>query len=227
MTFCQFFIQKAVNLWVSPMTIYHNNILMPYSDFTLLRLEEEFGLRYATTHLFPKPHREVPPSSFLQKEMERAEMYPLSSEKAKSELMITPILKEVLERNNYIFSLFSGYSLDVQGSLSGICDYILSAKYDRFHVRAPIVCLVEAKNRTIEEGYGQCAAEMYAAQLFNQQKKQNITTVFGCVSTGYEWNFLKLEQSSLLIDIDRFTYYQNLPQLLGAWQYIIDFYKNI
>ncbi len=40
-------------------------------------------------------------------------------------------------------------------------------------------------------------AEMVAAQRFNQAKEQPITAVYGCVSSGTQWRFLKLEGQTL------------------------------
>ncbi len=42
---------------------------------------------------------------------------------------------------------------------------------------------------------------MVAAQRFNQAKEQPITTVYGCVSSGTQWRFLKLEGQTVTIDL--------------------------
>lgn len=199
---------------------------MAYSDFTLKQLEKEYGLHSKVAQLFPLPIALVQPSELLRMDMERSNRLPMSSEKAKSELLITPIIKEIVAKNDYVFNLFLGISLDVQNNLSGICDYILSYGKDSLYVEAPIICLVEAKNRALEEGYAQCAAEMYAAHLFNQQENRVLPVIYGCVTNAFEWIFLKLEQSTIYISQERFSSYENLPKLLGAWQFIFDYYKK-
>ncbi len=37
-------------------------------------------------------------------------------------------------------------------------------------IKAPVFCVVEAKNRTVEEGLAQAGASMLAAALFNERK---------------------------------------------------------
>lgn len=71
--------------------------------------------------------------------------------------------------------------------------------------------------------YGQCGAEMYAARLFNEQKNEPYRIIYGAVTDGYEWVFLKLEENTLFIDKERY-YLRNLSELLGVLKTIMDFY---
>ncbi|MBC7893566.1 MAG: hypothetical protein H7Y12_15220 [Sphingobacteriaceae bacterium] len=100
---------------------------------------------------------------------------------------------------------------------------MFSRNVESVEIKAPIFCLVEAKNRTVEEGLGKCAAEMYAARRFNQESNEPVDTIYGCVTTGFEWVFLRLEGQEIQIDLDRF-YLVELPQLLGALHSVIDVY---
>ncbi|MEM9213277.1 MAG: hypothetical protein AAGD25_02925 [Cyanobacteria bacterium P01_F01_bin.150] len=68
-------------------------------------------------------------------------------------------------------------------------------------IEAPVFILVEAKKADLKAGLGQCAAEMIAAQRFNQVKGQDITTIYGCVSNGTQWRFMQLEEQQLTIDL--------------------------
>lgn len=197
---------------------------MAYSDFTTIRqVEKQFGVRQVKKNIFTDVKPTLPSSRLLE-ELQEAEELPLFSEKAKSELIIMPILKEV-RRKNRTFNIFSGYSFDVDKaqSLNGICDYILSSNIESIEIKSPIFCLVEAKNRTIEEGIGQAAAEMIAAKIFNKQDKNELPAVYGCVTTGTEWLFLLLEDEFLCIHTHR--YYLNetdLPKLLSILLYIVE-----
>ena len=56
----------------------------------------------------------------------------------------------------------------------------------------PVVVVIEAKQENIKLGLGQCAATMVAAQRFNAQRALDIPTVYGSVTTGTAWRFLKL-----------------------------------
>ena len=79
-----------------------------------------------------------------------------------------------------------------------------------------------SKNRGIEEGIAQAGAEMYAAQIFNEQEGTPTPIIYGCVTTAFDWLFLRLENKVLYIDTKR--YYVNeteLPKLLGILHYIV------
>lgn len=193
---------------------------MAYSDFTLEKLKRTFNLRYDRVDFFAKPYPRVPPSPELVRELEATREMPLLSEKAKSEFLIAPILRELYRMNPGKFTLFSGVSLDVDDLLNGYCDYLFSRKPRSLEVTAPIFCLVEAKNRTLEEGLGQCAAEMYAAWKVNAEANEPVSTVYGAVTTGFEWVFLRFSGQEIQIDLDRF-YLNELPELLGALHQII------
>lgn len=198
---------------------------MAYSDFNLTKLQRLYDVGYDRTELFVRPHRRETPSDLLRAELDDSKLFPLLSEKAKSEFLIAPILRELARRNAGQFTLFSGFSLDVDEVLNGYCDYLLSRKPRSFEVSAPVFCLVEAKNRTVEEGFGQCAAEMLAAFRFNQLANEPLDTIWGAVTTGNDWAFLQLINNQILIDNERFVIEQ-LDELLGALQHIVDTYST-
>ncbi len=197
---------------------------MAYIDFTnIAQVEKLFGVRQTIGKLFPNSPM-IEPSEHLKTDLEDVREMPLiNSEKAKSEFLIVPILKEIRRRNRH-FSIFSGYTFDVdkEQSLVGICDYILSAEIDSLEIKSPIFCLVEAKNRTTTEGIPQVASEMIAAQIFNERENNQIPVIYGCVSTGTEWLFLKLQNKTLTIDTDRYYLTKtDLPRLLGTLNEVI------
>jgi hypothetical protein len=199
---------------------------MAYSDFTLAKLRIQLGIEQKAIQLFNGEVVPVSPSSHLLDDLVYAESSPLSTEKAKSELIISPILRELRQINNHSFKIFSGYSLNVAESkgLNGVCDYLLTQKADIVEPEAPIFCLVEAKNGVVEEGYGQCAAEMLAARMFNEQDGEQINVIYGCVTNGFEWVFLKLEGDTVYIDNQRYLL-NDLSKVLGILHYIVNFYK--
>jgi hypothetical protein len=197
---------------------------MAYSDFTTLRqVEKAFNVRQTIAnflaHTTPQP-----PTEKLRFDLQEAAEMPLhASEKAKSELLIMPILKEI-RRTHKTVNIYSGYAFDVnpQLGLNGYCDYLLSTDTDSFDISSAVFCLVEAKNRSVEEGLGQAAAEMVAARQFNIAEKKPNITVFGCVTNAYEWLFLKLEDNLLTLDTDRYYLSDSeLPRLLGALTAIV------
>lgn len=200
---------------------------MAYSNFTLTKLKKNYGLEQIDTYLFNDLQIEnIAPSNKLKEDILEAKGVPLMSEKAKSEYIIAPITRE-LKRNNPHITIFSGYALSIESDkeLNGNPDFMISAKPRIVEPEKPIFCLFESKNKEPNEGFAQCAAEMYAAKLFNDENNENIETIYGAVTNAYDWVFLKLEKNTILIDKERY-FLNDLPKILGIFQYIIDFYKK-
>lgn len=195
---------------------------MPYSDFTLTKLRHNFKLEHQLVKLFPMPVTPIQPSERLQFDIQEGLNFPNMTEKAKSEWLVAPILKE-LHRNKPHFSIFSGYSFDIEKEeqLNGICDFILSAKTQIVELEAPVFCLIEAKRDSIEDGWGQCAAAMLAARKFNLRDNKPINTIFGAVTNAFDWAFMKLEGDTVYIDNERY-YLKELSQLLGRLDYVLE-----
>ena len=99
---------------------------------------------------------------------------------------------------------FSGedFTVDESVGLNGTCDFLLSRSPKLIEIEAPVFVLVEAKKSDLKMGLGQCAAEMVAAQRFNQNKGQIIPYIYGCISNGTQWRFLKLDNHVLTIDLN-------------------------
>lgn len=170
----------------------------------------------------------LPPSDFLLLMLADNEGLPLANEKAKSEHIVAPILKEIRRKNIDKLTYFSGYTLNVDAKrgLNGRCDFILSMKPHTLNIEAPLFCIVEAKSEAPDDAnaIAQCIAEMYAARLFNENRNNTeIKNIYGAVTNGYEWIFLKLENNTAIVDNQRFSTLR-LPELLGVLQYIIDQY---
>ncbi|MDX2245353.1 MAG: hypothetical protein SF052_01150 [Bacteroidia bacterium] len=202
---------------------------MAYSKFTsIVRFCQQYGLRSETVNKLFKETEIVPvnPSQRLSDDIAEAQTLPLYTEKAKSELLITPILRDIRRRHPQI-TFFSGFALNIEGELdlNGNPDFILSAKPNIVEIEAPIFCLMESKNKAIDEGFAQCAAEMYASRLFNRQMGESIETIFGAVTNGFEWVFLKLENQVIHIDRDRY-FISELPLLLGIFEIIVGMYVH-
>lgn len=191
---------------------------MAYNKFTIDVVRKNFGIEIIGDQQIFQNVAPVSPSEVLQKFLER--YVPLGSaigtEKARSEFIIAPILAELTELTNHQVSLFSGieFNVDEERGLSGRCDFLLSASSVQYSLVAPVLSVVEAKNENINAGLGQCMAEMIAAQIFNQKEGTPRQTVYGAVTTGSIWRFLKLEEARLYIDAREY-FLESLELVLG------------
>jgi hypothetical protein len=193
-----------------------------YSSFTAEDIKA-LGVSIARSDLFEHADP-VEPSEFLLKTLEIHRQIPAESEKAKSELLITPVLMELRLRNHGKLTWFSGYQFDVDAKrgLKGFCDFLISMKYNAVFIESPLVAVVEAKhNQDLLDAAPQCIAEMYAARIFNERNGEPMPFIYGVVTNGYEWLFMRLEGDQVSVDADRYMI-KNLSPLLGVWQFIID-----
>ncbi|MCE2402921.1 hypothetical protein J4G08_18810 [Candidatus Poribacteria bacterium] len=87
-------------------------------------------------------------------------------------MIVADVLVELLEHLDRRISLFSGidFNVDVKNGLTGVCDFLVSLSPNQFYLEAPVIILVEAKNTDVKLGFGQCVAEMLAAQRFNAER---------------------------------------------------------
>jgi hypothetical protein len=193
---------------------------MSYRDFTLNAVKKQFGL---TTHEIPNLWSSVPdhpPSDLLKAIL--SENVPLAlainTEKARSEMIVSPVLIEVRKLCHRSLSLFSGKEFDVdkEKGLTGICDFLLSYSTEQLFIAAPVATIVEAKNDNVKEGIGQCVATLIAAQLFNQREGNAIPTLCGVVTTGSNWMFMKLEEQVVSIDLTEY-FISDMAKILGIF----------
>ena len=158
---------------------------MAYSDFTTLRqVEKAFNIRHTIASFLAHTTPELPTEKLRFDLQEAAEMPLHASEKAKSELLIMPVLREVRRQSGNFFNIFSGYQFEVNKDLglTGICDYLFTTHPRTNRIKSPVFCAVEAKSRSVEEGIAQAGAEMIAARFFNERENTPTPVVFGCVT---------------------------------------------
>ncbi len=180
---------------------------MAYSEFTLNILREAFDIREKDVVLFNKKMLPpMKPSPALLDDLTYAAYMAMGSEKSRVTHLITPILKEFIKNQKYRCQYYAGYHFDIDKTrgLSGYADFIFSPERTQ-DIKYAIFCLVEAKNRNIADSVAEAGAEMFAAQIFNAQQNFPTPIVYGCVTDGVSWQFLKLEGNILYKDIE--TYY--------------------
>lgn len=153
---------------------------------------------------------------------------PLRNEKAKSELIISPILADLVSRNAALFTLFSGEHInaDREQGLVGEVDFLIAKRTRTINVNFPILAVVEAKKNDFDLGRPQCAAQLLGAQRLNSRKGHAIPLLYGCVTTATEWQFFRLEGSHFTFD-ERTYHLHRLDELLGVFQVILDGYQQL
>jgi hypothetical protein len=199
---------------------------MAYTNFKFVDLEKQFGLYQTKQKLFDTTQiTPVAPSAWLLQTMQLTSVLPMRNEKPKSEYLISPILTEVTIRQQLKIQLFSGENLDgdKKAKLNGEVDYIIVRYPQAAELRDPIIAIAEAKKGDVEGGFGQCAAQMYGARLFNRKAQNGIEKIYGIVTSGLDWHFLMLEEQTVYIDTQTYTI-GNLPQLLGILNWIVEQY---
>lgn len=198
---------------------------MAYRDFISLEtIESNFGINIVDKiGIFT----DIPPSNYssllaetLQDNIPLA--LAINTEKARSELIVAPILVEARKQFNGKIGIFSGkeFNVDAKKGLNGFCDFLISKSPEQLLIKAPVITLVEAKNDNIQSGLAQCMAEMIAAQLFNERRNNNIPRIYGVVTTGTNWNFLQLFEQVIEVDLNDY-FIDDVGKLMGILKYCI------
>ena len=197
---------------------------MAYSKFTLEILLDRFGIQLQShVRLFAAaPSVSIRP--WLRETLDQN--LPLASairtEKARSELIVMPVLLEVWNYFDRKISLFSGIDFPVDGKvgLDGFCDYLIGLSSEQVVVRAPVIALVETKKDDPNEGLAQCIAEMVGAQRFNEKQGENLSTIYGVATSGTAWRFLKLTGSVVEMDLSDY-YISDAEKIVGILCYMV------
>jgi len=191
---------------------------MSFSDFDLKTARERFGLTTDEGQdLFSgTPALDVPGLLHEILDTWAPAALAMNTEKARSELIIAPILMEAIRLARPPVSLFSGAAFDVdkEQGLNGACDFLITRSAERYFISQPLVAVVEAKKEDIVGGLGQCVAAMVAARIFNERERSGPHIIYGIVTSGTNWRFLKLQNSIVLIDCIEYYLYQ-VGQILG------------
>jgi hypothetical protein len=196
---------------------------MAYSDFTLNSAAEILGVEIIDRSFLPVIEP-VPFNTVLLHYLKRGQALAVGagSEKARSEFIIAPILLELDEILQGHISIFSGQELTVDKALglNGICDFIISRSPVKVKLSSPVVAIVEAKKGVMQDGWGQCIAEMVAAQRFNHQRQEPDTPIYGIVTTGTLWQFLVLEDRQVSIDNQEYPL-EPVERILGILHWML------
>lgn len=191
-----------------------------YSDLKFDTLQQDYRLTLAMNDLFVGVSP-VAASDWLITSLSQGRPLIFASEKARSEFLVAPILLFVRSLLENSVTVYSGLSFDVEPEkgLKGVCDFIVGKTPPLPFVRNPLLVIVEAKKNDIEDGIGQCVAQMLAARIFNQRRDRADPVVYGCVTTGESWLFMQLADKTLTFNERRYNIGE-VEKILGILHHI-------
>lgn len=193
---------------------------MAFSDYkTISQIQKEFGIKYQEENFIQIQPFEAS-QAFLEDikfNLENIDVY--TSEASRTELIVTPILLEVYKKYYKKYSFWIQKYITYTDKLSGTPDYMIATKspLGKTVLDTPLIVIVEAKKNDFEQGWGQCLAELVAAQKINED---NLLPVYGIVTDGELWKFGKLIDTTFTKNIDGYTV-TALSKLLGAIDFIL------
>ena len=193
---------------------------MAFSDFkTISEVQERFNIAYLEDD-FVKAEILPPSAEFLLDfEFTREHIHVFASEAARCEAIIFPVLKESYKVYADRYALWIKQSIAYDDVLNGTPDYFISTRSElgKTVVGNPLILLVEAKKNDFEQGWGQCLAELIAAQRINAKGMNGSASfpVYGIVTDGTLWQFGRLIGDTFTQNKTDFPL-SNLSTLFGA-----------
>ncbi|MDY6901461.1 MAG: hypothetical protein SWZ49_25800 [Cyanobacteriota bacterium] len=164
----------------------------------------EFDYLFTRKRLqLPKTNREIEGLTQLRNSIEETIPYvSLSSETAKREILIAPVLSRVAVITKQLLRI--EYPVKVNNLLQGNLDYLIQSQNS--------LIIIEAKRDDLTKGFTQLAVEMIA--LATLEKSPNI--IYGIVTMGDVWVFGILEQALRTItrDITSYTLPDDLEEIV-------------
>jgi hypothetical protein len=205
---------------------YNKREFMNYNKFSFDRIKRRFNLNEVQKDLF-EGVTPIEPSEWLKETMEITADLPIKTEKARTEFILMPILLELRKRTEHVFTIYSGeyFNVEPREGLAGPTDIILSMGAESYSISSPVMSIVQAYKNNLDLGLGKCVAQMIAADIFNEREDNQITTIYGCVTTGEQWLFLRLEGDTIQIHPHRF-FLNELTDIIGMFQSMLNSSKE-
>lgn len=193
---------------------------MSFSDYkTLSQVQQEYQIRY-DEGTFIQKELATPTDSFITEfNFNIRTMDAFSSEAARCELLIFPILREVYKNRAEQIALWIQKPISYNEKLSGTPDYLFAKRspLGKTVLEFPLLAVVEAKKSDFEQGWAQCLAELVALQKLNGEATP---TVYGIVTDGKYWEFGQLIAALFTKNRESFSI-DDLPELFGALDFLL------
>jgi hypothetical protein len=197
---------------------------MSFSDYkNISQVQAEFRIKYQEENFILPQQYHVPDLFIEEFEFNQQNLDVFSSKASRCEIIIFPILREIYKKYHQQISLWVQKPITYNDKLAGTPDYIVSKKSElgKTFLESPLLIVAEAKRNDFEQGWGQCLAELVAAQNINTAPEW---PVYGIVTDGRWWEFGKLTEQVFTKNIAGFTI-DELTELFGALDFV--FYHAI
>jgi hypothetical protein len=192
---------------------------MPFSDYkTISQVQKNYKIRYEESRFIPKNPIAVSPQFIEYLEFNIKALDAFSSEAARCELIILPVLREAYKKVSLSLSLWVQKTISYDAALNGTPDYLVSRRspLGKTVLESPLLVVAEAKKNDFEQGWAQCLAELIAAQKLNGN---DLLPVYGIVTDGKYWEFGILAEDLFRKNPSSYSI-DDLAELLGALDYV-------
>lgn len=193
---------------------------MAFKNYTDIgQVIEEFKLRYVEDTFITPAGYSISPAFLAEFEFAGRYIDVRASEYAICENILYPILKEVYKPYVEQLAIWSHKTIRYDKKLVGEPDYLLATRSElgKVVIGRPLVLIVEAKKNDFDKGWGQCAAEMVAAQKLNNDPA---FPLYGIVSDGKVWEFGRLREGIFTKQKPSF-FTHNLTDVFGALDFVL------
>jgi hypothetical protein len=188
---------------------------MGFTDFKSAdQVQQAYQIRYEEQDFLSLTPQPVPADFRREFEFNQENFDIFSSEASRCEAVIYPLLREACKNFVSDYSLWSHKSITADPVLMGTPDYLVARRspLGKNVLEAPFILVAEAKQNDFVRGWGQCLAEMIAAQRLNGDPT---LPVYGIVTDGEIWQFGKLVEQVFTKNRKRATI-DRLDEVYGA-----------
>ncbi|MFZ4666141.1 MAG: hypothetical protein ACOYME_06930 [Prochlorotrichaceae cyanobacterium] len=186
----------------------------------MTQVQTEYKIRYEEDNFIVIQKHHLSPLFREEFEFNQQNLDVFSSEAARCEIIIFPILREIYKGYCQTTSLWVQKSIAYDEKLNGTPDYVISKKSElgKTILEFPLIIIAEAKKNDFEQGWAQCLSELIASRDLNQQPER---PVYGIVTDGKLWEFGKLYATLFTKNTDSFTV-SDLDKVFGALKFIFE-----
>jgi hypothetical protein len=189
--------------------------IMAFTDFKSAdEVQKAYQVRYVEKNFITFTPKSLPEYFVREFEFDRENFDVFGSEASRCEAVIYPILREACKGFIDNYSLWSHKSIAADAMLTGTPDYVVAKRspLGKNVLDFPLVVVAEAKQNDFGRSWGQCLAEMIAAQRLNGNEN---LAVYGIVTDGEVWQFGRLLESVFTKNIARVSI-DRLEEVYGA-----------